>query len=523
MGIPVSCKIRRETLLGAEPSDAPATHICQSPPAMTDLHDLELLLRSDTPLLLIETLEEPRLVELVSRLAMRLGEPAFCWTLTDGLRRVDLDLGNQMQLAPPPDVLRHIKATPQPGIYLMLDFHPFLDEPLHVRLIKEITQGYRELPRTLIFVSHALSIPPELRHLSASFDLRLPDRNRILALIREEAQSWQHSQAKRPFRANREAIDRLSRNLLGVTESDARRLIRNAIRNDGAITLDDVDTVTRAKYELLSPGGVVSFEYDTADFSDLAGLANLKAWLDRRRDAVLGRGKLTDRPRGIMLLGVQGGGKSLAAKATAGRFGIPLLRLDFGALYDKYIGETEKNLRRALATADTMAPCVLWLDEIEKGLAGGGDDQGVGQRVMGTLLTWMAERKSVVFIVATANDISRLPPELVRKGRLDEIFFVDLPDLEVRARIFEVHLDSRGLDPAGLDLEHMARASEGFSGAEIEQAVVSALYATQTRDEPVTTKTLILELERTQPLSVVMDSKIEQLRAWASERTVPAH
>jgi SpoVK/Ycf46/Vps4 family AAA+-type ATPase len=489
---------------------------------MTDLHDLELLLRSDTPILLIETLEEPRLVELVTRLAVRLAEPAFSWTLTDGLRRVDLDLGAQKQLAPPPDLLRHVKATPQRGMYLLLDFHPFLDDPLHVRLIKEIAQGYEGLPRTLIFASHSLAIPPELRHLSASFNLRLPDRNRILALIREEAQNWQHGRTGRPFRANREAVDRLARNLLGMTESDARRLLRNAIRNDGAITLEDVDTVTRAKYDLLSPGGIVSFEYDTADFADVAGLTNLKAWLDRRRKAILGHGKAEDRPRGIMLLGVQGGGKSLAAKATAGRFGIPLLRLDFGALYDKYIGETEKNLRRALQTADTMAPCVLWMDEIEKGLAGG-DDQGVGRRVMGTLLTWMAERQSAVFIVATANDISLLPPELVRKGRLDEIFFVDLPDRRVRARIFEVHMVNRGLDPARLDLERLAHASEGFSGAEIEQAVVSALYATQAKDEPVTTDTLIAELEGTQPLSVVMDAQIAQLRTWADERTVPAH
>lgn len=490
---------------------------------MTDLHDLELLLRSDTPILLIETLEETRLVELVTRLALRLTEPAFGWTLTEGLRRMDLDLGlSQEDLAPPPAILRHIKATSQRGIYVLLDFHPFLDDPLHVRLIKEIAHGYRDLPRTLIFASHALGIPAELRHLSASFDLRLPDRNRILALIREEAQNWQHSQNKRPFRADREAVDRLSRNLLGVTESDARRLIRNAIRHDGAITLEDLDTVTRAKYELLSPGGIVSFEYDTANFADLAGLSKLKAWLDLRRNAVLGTSAVDDRPRGIMLLGVQGSGKSLAAKAAAGRFGIPLVRLDFGALYDKYIGETEKNLRRALKTADTMAPCVLWLDEVEKGLAAGTEDQGVGQRVMGTLLTWMAERKSAVFIVATANDITRLPPELVRKGRLDEIFFVDLPDRAVRAEIFGVHLGRRRIDPAGIDLKRLAAASEGFSGAEIEQAVVSALYATQTKDEPMSTETLLAELSQTQPLSVVMDTQIQELRLWASERAVPA-
>jgi hypothetical protein len=489
---------------------------------MPDLHDLELLLRSDTPLLLIESLEEPRLVELTARLALRVNEPAFCWTLTEGLRRLDLELNPQRQLSAPPDLLRHIRLTPQRGVYLLLDFHPFLADPLHVRLIKEIAQGYGELPRTLIFASHALEVPPEVRHLSARFRLRLPDRNRILALIREEAQTWQHAAPRRAFRANREAIDQLSRNLLGVTESDARRLIRTAIRNDGAVTAEDVKEVARAKYELLAPDGAVSFEYDTATFADIAGLDNLKAWLERRKSGFLGTGN-ADPPKGILLLGVQGGGKSLAAKAVAGRFGVPLLRLDFGALYDKYYGETEKNLRRVLETADVMAPCVLWMDEIEKGIASGGDTDGVGQRVLGTLLTWMAERKRAVFLVATANDISRLPPELIRKGRLDEIFFVDLPTAEVRARIFEIHLKRRGLDPAGFDLPLLAEASEGFSGAGIEQAVVSAAYAAESDDTPVANETLLTELQRTQPLSVVMAEQIAELRDWARGRTVPAH
>lgn len=489
---------------------------------MPDLHDLELLLRSDTPLLLIESLEEPRLVELSARLALRINEPAFCWTLTDGLRRLDIELPAQRQLAAPPDLLRHIRVTPQRGVYLLLDFHPFLADPLHVRLIKEIAQGYGELRRTLMFASHALEVPPEVRHLSARFRLRLPDRNRVLALIREEAQAWQHAAPRRAFRANREAIDQLSRNLLGVTESDARRLIRTAIRNDGAITTEDVKEVARAKYELLAPDGAVSFEYDTATFADIAGLDNLKAWLERRKGGFLGTTSV-DPPKGILLLGVQGGGKSLAAKAVAGRFGVPLLRLDFGGLYDKYYGETEKNLRRVLETAEVMAPCVLWMDEIEKGIASGGDTDGVGQRVLGSLLTWMAERKSAVFLVATANDISRLPPELIRKGRLDEIFFVDLPTPEVRERIFEIHLKRRGLDPTGFDLPLLAQASEGFSGAGIEQAVVSAVYAAESEDSPVSTETLLTELSRTQPLSVVMAEPIAELREWASGRTVPAH
>jgi SpoVK/Ycf46/Vps4 family AAA+-type ATPase len=223
-----------------------------------------------------------------------------------------------------------------------------------------------------------------------------------------------------------------------------------------------------------------------------------------------------------MLLGVQGSGKSLAAKAVAGRFGVPLLRVDFGGLYDKYYGETEKNLQRALKTADAMAPCVLWIDEIEKGINGGGIDDGVGQRVLGSLLTWMAERKSAVFLVATANDISRLPPELIRKGRLDEIFFVDLPRLEVREEILRIHLERRGLEPGELDLRHLASISEGFSGAGIEQVVVSAVYNAKAREAPVTQSVLVDAIEGTQPLSVVMEAEIQRLRDWARDRTVPA-
>jgi len=488
---------------------------------MTDLHDLELLLRSDRPILSIESLEEPRIVALFAGLALRINQPVYCWTLTEGLRRLEWDDPPNARLAEPAEVLRYIKVTPERGIYLLLDFHPFLGEPLHVRLIKETAQGYADTARTLVFVSHALDMPPELRHLAARFSLRLPDRNRILALIREEAQAWQR-EATRPFRADREAVDRLSRNILGITESDARRLIRQAIRNDGVLDQEDVRELTRAKYELLSPGGAVSFEYDTADYGDLAGLDNFKAWLDRRRLAFLGKTNLKDRPRGVLLLGVQGSGKSLAAKATAGRFGVPLLRLDVGTLYDKFYGETERNLRRALQTAEVMAPCVLWLDEIEKGLAVGGEGDGVGSRVLGTLLTWMAERQAAVFLVATANDIERLPPELMRKGRLDEIFFVDLPDRAARREIFAIQLRRRDLDPGAFDLDRLANITDGFSGAGIEAAVVSALYAGQARDAMPTSDDIAAEIERTQPLSVVMDHPIAALRTWARGRTVPA-
>ncbi len=490
---------------------------------MTDLHDLELILRSETPVLLIESLEERRIIELFTRLGIESAEPVFCWSMTEGLSRAEYQgAHHQLDLADPSAILRHIKVTPQRGIYMLLDFHPFLDQPLHVRLIKEIAQTFHDVPRRLVLVSHAIDSPPELRHLSARFCLRLPDRSRLLALIREEAQRWQHAQPNRSFRANREAVDQLSRTLLGVTESDARRLIRNAIRRDGAITESDVSEVIRAKYELLSPQGLIAFEYDTASFADIAGLENLKTWLDIRRAPFLDDSATTERPRGVMLLGVQGSGKSLAAKAVAGRFGVALLRLDFAALYNKYIGESERNLREALTIAEVMAPCVLWCDEIEKGLASGNSDEGTGRRIMGTLLTWMAERKKAVFMVATSNDITRLPPELVRKGRLDEIFFVDLPNQAMRREIIRIHLSKRGLDVTHFDLDHLAAASEGFSGAGIEQAVVSALYDARADRSPLGTASILAEIERTQPLSVVMDTQIAQLRAWAHGRTVLA-
>lgn len=489
-------------------------------PAMKELHDLELTLNSHTPILVIETLEEVRLLQMLTRLSVKGSRPMFQWTATEGLRRIELQFGFEPDTEAPAEVLKKIKLS-GPGIYLFLDFHPYLQDPILVRHIKEIAQSYEERKRTLVFVSHSLEIPPEIRHLTARFELHLPDGAALRWLIKEEAQRWQQSNPAQPLRVDREALELLAHNLSGVSETDAKRLIRSAIEDDGAITQEDLPELMRAKHELIEHGGIIGYEYDTAQFADVAGLDNLKAWLADRRKALLGQSQ--DAPKGILLLGVQGGGKSLAAKAVAGSYGLPLLRMDFGALYNKYIGETEKNLRYALKTADTMAPCVLWVDELEKGLAGQNDDQGISQRLLGALLTWMAERKRPVFIVATANDISRLPAELLRKGRLDEIFFVDLPDQAMRATIFEIHLRRRNLAPSAFDLAALASASEGFSGSEIEQAIVSARHRAQARELPLDTVLLLDELARTQPLSVVMAEPVAALREWAAGRTVSAH
>jgi SpoVK/Ycf46/Vps4 family AAA+-type ATPase len=306
--------------------------------------------------------------------------------------------------------------------------------------------------------------------------------------------------------------------------SDARRLVRNAIYHDGAITEDDLPAVMKAKYELLGQGGILSFEYETAQFAEVGGFKKLITWINHRKVAFLqGKETALDMPKGIMLLGVQGSGKSLAAKAVAGAWEVPLLRMDFGALYNKFFGETEKNIRDSLKAAEVMSPCVLWMDEIEKGVATGDYDSGTSRRVLASMLTWMAENKKPVFIVATANDIESLPPELIRKGRLDEIFFVDLPDQNTRAEIFAIHLSKRGQQPPNFDLQRLAVESDGFSGAEIEQAVVAALYAAHARETTITTQHIFEEIKATQPLSVVMAEKIRSLQQWAQGRTVAAN
>lgn len=308
-----------------------------------------------------------------------------------------------------------------------------------------------------------------------------------------------------------------------MTDSDTEQLARNAIYQDGAITKSDLPGVMRAKYELLNSGGVLQFEYDTKKFSDVGGLRRLKSWLMQRKPGFVSGPDTAhlDTPKGILLIGVQGCGKSLAAKATAGIFGIPLLRLDFGSLYNKYHGETERNLRDSLRTADVMTPCVLWIDEIEKGIAGRGGETGTTQRVLASFLTWLAEKESRVFVVATANDITSLPPELVRKGRFDEIFFVDLPDAETRAAIVAIQLVKRGQELAPIDVTGVVAVTEGFSGAEVEQAIVSALYAAHGRREQLATQHLLEAVRNTRPLSIVMAENVAALRHWAAARTVP--
>lgn len=496
---------------------------------MHEQNDLAVILRSRTPIIVIEARDESRIVEMLQRVSLTsIGSvymPLFRWTVTDGLQRLDIDLAPQTVNSAPGDVLKHIRAVEKPGIYVLLDFHPFLEDPVHVRLIKDICLRYREVPRQIVLISHTVKLPAELDSFSARFDMSFPSEAERRNIVRNVADQWVAENSGSRVKTDAKAHEMLIRNLAGLTFADTERLARNAIFADGAISSSDLAEVMQAKYELLNRGGALQFEYDTARFSDLGGMRRLKDWLSKRKSVFAGGPDVAhlDAPKGIVLLGVQGCGKSLAAKTTAGIFGVPLLRLDFGAIYDKYHGETERKLRESLHTADVMAPCVLWIDEIEKGIAGRGGETGTTQRVLGTFLTWMAEKQSQVFVVATANNIDALPPELVRKGRFDEIFFVDLPDAGIRAEILRIHLQRRKQEPAEFDIAAIVAATDRYSGSEIEQAVVSALYAAHAQGRSLATAHILAELQLTRPLSVVMREQIEALRNWADGRTVLAN
>ncbi len=495
-----------------------------------DLADLEVLLRSNIAIVVIETSEEKKAIDLLLKLSIKLVKPLYQWTVTEGLVRIDLDLSNpglppESKLHKPVELFEKIKEINQPVLFALTDFHPYLDDPVHVRLLKDVALNYESVGHTLVLISHQIDIPPELDRFMARIQLSLPDRQQIETIIREEAKRWLQSQRNARLSVDQQLFNQLVTALQGVPENNARQLARAAIVNDGAITQSDIPRVMQAKFDLLSKGGVLSFEYETAGFADIGGLQKLKQWLQIRRNFFLGDQDVPklDAPKGILLLGVQGCGKSLAAKTVAGVWQLPLLRLDFGRLYNRFHGETERNIRESLATAEVMEPCVLWIDEIEKGIGANETDGGTSGRVLGTFLTWMAENTKRVFIVATANDIESLPPELLRKGRLDEIFFVDLPDHESRCNILDIHLKKRNIDLSEFDVQLLSSHCDGFSGAEIEQAIVSGLYAAYAEQSELTQQQLIHELTNTRPLSVVMSEKIIALRHWASDRTVAAN
>lgn len=489
---------------------------------MESLHDLEVLVESKkSNLIVIETEREGCFIEGFNRLAARSNLVYFHWTVTKGLIRLgDGNYSHQSHNRDINQLFAQIQATNFPSVYVLVDFHHFLVDPVAIRHVKDALVNNPE--HTIVMLSSKVDLPEDLQRAAIHYELPLPTQAQLKEMVNGLAQRWYKENNVKLKSSNKRIAKRLVENLCGLSIVDAQRLAEHAIFNDGIICQKDIVEINQEKFELLNKDNVLSYELDYEELDNIAGFANLKEWLEVRRKVFSGELSLpgNDIPKGMLLLGVQGCGKSLAAKAVAGSWHLPLLYMDFGALYNRYIGRSEENMRSALSVAEHMSPCVLWIDEIEKGLSALSNTDDVSKRMLGTFLTWLAENNSKVFVVATANDVTALPPELMRKGRFDEVFFVDLPEEHERTEILKVHLKRRDLSEKGIDLSRIAAACDGFSGAEIEQVVVSAIYATYAKKSVISTEALLKEVESTRPLSVLMAEKIHSLRAWAEHRAV---
>jgi len=492
---------------------------------MDALRTLQILISSRTPLIAIETLEEERVEQALERVAQRLRIPLFVWTMTRGLRRAG-SLEPLYDTKEPLKALRNLGELPNEGIYLMKDLHRSLGDSLVVRTLQDLTHLFSRDRRALVLTAPRVELPSELAALASLVKLELPTEADLRTLAQEVFGSLARLHKLGPP-PGPDILDKIAGALRGLTLFEAERALTRAVLDDLTLGPRDIEVIAEMKKELLSRERVLDCVPQREGLDDVGGLLGLKTWLEKRGKAFTPAAKEfgIPAPRGILLLGVQGCGKSLAAKAVAKAWELPLLRLEPGRLFDKFIGESEKNLDRALATAERMAPCVLMIDEIEKGFASvvsSESDGGLSRRILGRLLGWLQDHEAPVFLVATCNQITALPPELMRKGRFDEIFFIDLPTLDERRQIFGVHLSRRHRDPAAYDLVALAEAAHGFSGAEIEQAVVSALYTAFARGAELATEHILEEIKATKPLSVTRTEDVEALREWARGRTVPA-
>ena len=487
--------------------------------------ELLLLINSRHPILTIETSEEERAEQLLFEVATQLSVPLFTWSVTTGLARFH---GSPIYNSEAPEAaLSNVALVEGDGVFLLKDFARYIENDKVCRRLRELAEKFRSARRSIVITAGSIHLPPELNGDAAPFDLGLPSLEELLAGVKQ-CLSDLNRESRVAVTLDVASMRQLARNLSGLAFTEAMRTLRLCVLEQGKADADLLDAVLEAKREVLCGQGLLETVRRDASFADIAGLQRLRDWLAKRKSALTAEGQKFGLvpPKGILITGVQGCGKSLAAKSIAGEWGFELARLDAGALYDKFIGESEKRLSKALDLAQKMAPLVLWIDEVEKAFASAGSsgdaDAGLSQRLLATLLTWMQDRESGVFLAATSNNISALPPEMLRKGRFDEIFFVDLPGPATRGALFALHLKKRGRDANVFDLQALAAASNGFSGAEIEQAIASGLYTAFAAKQQLSTQILLAELKSTQPLSVTRSEDIAAIRDWARTRAVPA-
>ncbi|MGV3771951.1 MAG: AAA family ATPase [Verrucomicrobiales bacterium] len=494
------------------------------------IQELETLIRARYPIIYVVSSEETRALHLIAQIAQRRQKQSLEWSYTTGWMPSGSSIqGQKMRGASaskePLPALDHIIDQVEPAIFILKDFHPFLQKnnTAVIRRLKEIALHLKNSFKTVIIVSPVQEIPIELEKEITVLNLPLPGKAELSQLLdRITAEVRQFKQVQVDL--DEAARDRLLQAALGLTIGEAENVFAKIIVRDQRLAAEDVSQIFSEKQQIVRKSGLLEYYSAQESFSQVGGLGLLKEWLKKRASAFSAEAREFGLgvPKGILLLGVQGCGKSLCAKAVSNAWQLPLLRFDMGRMFGSLVGSSEENIRRAISVAESVAPAILWVDEIDKAFAGsqssGSSDGGTSARVFGTFLTWLSEKRSPVFVVATANDISQLPPELLRKGRLDELFFVDLPNPAEREEIFRIHLLSRSRNPDTFVLDELIAASEGFSGAEIEEAINSALYDAFGESAELNSDHILEALNETVPLSCTMEEQITELRKWAHGR-----
>lgn len=496
---------------------------------MSFAQELDTLIRARYPIIFIVSSEEMRLQNVVVEVAQKRQKKVFEWSYSTGIVPAGTSIQSQKHrnaaTKDPLLALDQVIEQVEPAVFIFKDFHPFLTKSNFavIRKLKEIAIQLKSSYKTIILISPVMEIPTELEKEVTLMNFPLPDRDDLAMLldkIIEDVKAFK----KVKIELDEAGRERLLQAALGLTLGEAENVFAKIIVKEERLSGDHVQEVFAEKQQIIRKSGLLEYYATNITFSNVGGLSVLKEWLEKRTMAFSEEARTfgLPSPKGILMLGVQGCGKSLCAKSVSSLWQLPLLRFDMGKMFNSLVGSSEENVRRAIAVAESVAPAVLWVDEIDKAFAGsqssGSTDGGTTARVFGTFLTWLSEKTAPVFVVATANDISQLPPELMRKGRLDEIFFVDLPSAEERLDIFRIHLAKRKRDPVNYDLEALAEASKDFSGAEIEEAVISALYDAFYARREVTTADILQSIRQTVPLAKTMDEHINRLRAWAEGR-----
>lgn len=480
--------------------------------------ELETLIRARYPIIYIVSWEEKRVEDALRTIARDRGKKIFFWTITQGMVQNPNHRDNATR--DPIAALDAVMDSREQALFVLKDYHAFISDVTVTRRLRDLTAALKTSYKTLIILAPNLKLPNELEKDVTVIDYGLPDHEDLDQLLEGIVQSVKDNPQVDTTLTEIER-DQILKAAQGLTANEAENVFAKSLVEKHKF---DVDVILSEKEQIIRKSGILEYYPFSESIGDVGGLDLLKDWMEKRTVAFTEKARDfgLPSPRGVLLLGVQGCGKSLSAKAIGSLWRLPLLRLDVGRIFAGIVGSSEENMRKAIRVAESVAPCILWLDELEKGFSGtqssGMSDGGTTSRVFGTFLTWMQDKKAPAFVVATSNDVTSLPPELLRKGRFDEIFFIDLPAAEERKQIFKIHLEKRKRDAAEFDLDKLSAATPGFSGAEIEACVVEALYDAFDEDKTLTTEALVAAAHHTVPLSMTMRERIEDLREWANTR-----